>query len=194
MPRDFAIYGVHAAFWAAFGVTRLFRRKAPADSAPAVTEEKTAPHSRALLVLHMFAFGTMYFGLANAVIPDQVPERFPGQRIAGTIVIAAGAALASWALVWFRSWRFRAKLDAGHELATGGPFAWLRHPIYMALDLLAIGTALWCPTAVVAAGAILMVIGSDLRGRAEEKLLEEAFGDAYRAYRARTRRFLPGLY
>ena len=73
-------------------------------------------------------------------------------------------------------------------------FAWIRNPIYMALNLFAIGTALWCPTAIVGFGALLMLIGSDLRARAEEKLLEQSFGDAYRQYRAHTRRFLPGLY
>jgi protein-S-isoprenylcysteine O-methyltransferase Ste14 len=57
-----------------------------------------------------------------------------------------GAALMSWARVWFASWRFRAKVDASHQLATGGPFALLRHPIYMGLNLLALGSAVWDPT------------------------------------------------
>ncbi len=48
-----------------------------------------------------------------------------------------------WALDYFRSWRFRAKLDEGHQLATGGPFRLLRHPIYMGLNLLALGSAFW---------------------------------------------------
>ena len=39
-----------------------------------------------------------------------------------------------------------------------------------------------------------MVFGSDLRARAEEALLDKAFGSVYRDYRARTRRFLPGIY
>jgi protein-S-isoprenylcysteine O-methyltransferase Ste14 len=39
-----------------------------------------------------------------------------------------------------------------------------------------------------------MVLGSDLRGRAEEKLLARAFGDSYSSYRARTRRFVPNIY
>lgn len=39
-----------------------------------------------------------------------------------------------------------------------------------------------------------MVIGSDLRGRAEERILTEAFGAQYQDYIKRTRRFLPGIY
>ena len=99
-----------------------------------------------------------------------------------------------WALVYFRSWRFRATLDKGHQLATGGPFRILRHPIYMGLNLLALGSAIWIPTPVVWTAFVLMAIGSDLRARAEEPLLLKVFGSAYREYSARTRRFVPGIY
>jgi protein-S-isoprenylcysteine O-methyltransferase Ste14 len=133
-------------------------------------------------------------GVGAAVIPRRVPVWFPGQRIAGTLIIALGAWLMCWALVYFRSWRFRAKLDAGHELATGGPYALVRHPIYAGLNLLALGTAVWVPTPLTWIAVGLMVLGSDLRGRAEEGVLRQAFGDAYRDYCARTRRFVPGVY
>ncbi len=191
------IYGAHVAFWGAFAITRAIlagRDRAAGANAPVAAKTETAKFSRALVAFHMLAFGLMYFGLAQAVLPDRVPELFFGQRIAGALVIALGAAMACWALVWFRSWRFRARLDEGHELATGGPFAIVRHPIYLALDLLALGSALWVPTVLTWSACALMAIGSDLRGRAEEKLLAQAFGDAYRDYCKRTSRFVPFIY
>jgi protein-S-isoprenylcysteine O-methyltransferase Ste14 len=197
---DFGIYIVHAAFWSAFGgtliVLRSLERKGakPSSPVPLAKEEKTAPYSRALLAFHMLAFFTMYFGIGYAVIPGRVPIWFPGQRLLGFIVIALGAALMVWARVHFRSWRFRARLDTGHELITGGPFRFLRHPIYMGLNMLALGTALWIPTVLVWTAFVLMVIGSDLRARAEESLLDKAFGSVYHEYCTRTRRFLPGIY
>jgi protein-S-isoprenylcysteine O-methyltransferase Ste14 len=199
VSSDFAIFIVHWAFWGAFGLTRVIlrirdRKDGAADTAPILQQQTTAPFSRALVMLHGLAFAVMYFGIFNAVIPGRVPHWFPGQRLAGSLVIAGGAALMSWALVSFRSWRFRAALDQNHRLATGGPFRILRHPIYMGMNLLALGTALWVPTAIVWAGFVLMAIGSDLRARAEETLLAHAFGDLYREYCARTRRFVPGLY
>lgn len=197
---DFAIYAVHLAAWGAFGLTLLYLGRkgettATAD-APALQAQQaaTAPWSRALVMLHMIAFGVMYFGIANAVIPNRVPILFPLQRLAGALVIAAGAALMVWALVWFRSWRFRAKLDSGHQLATGGPFRFMRHPIYGGLNLLALGSALWVPTPILWVALALMILGGDLRGRAEEKVLTTAFGDEYRNYCARTKRFIPGIY
>ena len=200
MKLDFQIYTVHWMFWGAFGLTRgILRRRGRkdsrlADTAPVSPKENTAPFSRALLAFHALAFGLMYFGISIAVIPGRVPNWFPGQRVVGTLVIAAGAALMVWALVYFRSWRFRATLDQGHQLATGGPFRILRHPIYMGLNLLALGSALWVPTAIVWAAFVLMAIGSDLRARAEETVLKQAFGPSYREYCARTRRFIPGIY
>lgn len=196
MPhQDLALYAVHIAFWGAFGVTQLLVRRAPASAPPAESiPENAAPHSRLLLTFHMAAFALMYAGIGNAVLPDRVPEWFVGQRVVGTLVIALGAAVTCWALVYFQSWRFRAALTADHKLATGGPFHYVRHPIYLGLDLLALGSAIWVPTPILWVSVVLMVLGSDLRGRAEERLLTTRFGAEYTGYLARTRRFIPGVY
>jgi protein-S-isoprenylcysteine O-methyltransferase Ste14 len=158
------------------------------------TRSQTAPYSRALLGVHMFAFGAMYFGVGTAVLPNRVPGLFVGQSVVATVVIALGAWLMCWTLLYFSSWRFRAKLDEGHQLATGGPFRFVRHPIYMGLNLLALGTAVWIPTAILWASLLLVFAGSDLRARAEEKLLAQVFGDTHSAYCNHTSRFLPGIY
>lgn len=199
MRSDYLIYVVHAIAWGAFGITRLILRgldSAKSSSEPAFnsTAPRTAPFSRALVAFHMLGFGILYFGLGQAVIGGRAPQLFPFQRPVGTLVILAGAALMCWAMAYFRSWRFRAKLEAGHELATGGPFGLMRHPIYMGINLLALGTALWVPSAIEIIAAILLIAGSDLRARLEEKLLADAFGERYRIYMGRTKRFVPGIY
>jgi protein-S-isoprenylcysteine O-methyltransferase Ste14 len=193
---DFAIYPVHGAFWAAFGITQHFvgAGRAAATAAPAAAAPTTAKFSRAVLAVNFVAFGVMYMGIGSAVFSHRVAAWFPGQRIAGTLVMAAGAWVMCWSLLYFRSWRFRATLDAGHELATGGPYALVRHPIYAGLNLLALGSAIWIPSLLTWIAVLLMFIGSDLRGRAEEAVLTEAFGDRYREYRAKTKKFLPGIY
>jgi protein-S-isoprenylcysteine O-methyltransferase Ste14 len=195
---DLWLYAVHGAFWATFGLTKALARRpssaAPDANPPRAGTQATAAHSRSLVLVHMVAFGLMYFGVGNAVLPNRVPLWFPGQRMLGFLVITVGAAFMCWALLYFRSWRFRAQLDAGHELASGGPFRYVRHPIYLGLNLLALGTAIWVPTTLTWIATLMMVIGSDLRGRAEEGLLRQVFGDTYAAYCARTSRFLPGVY
>jgi protein-S-isoprenylcysteine O-methyltransferase Ste14 len=197
---DFAIYAVHTGFWWAFMLTRILLRRrdrnqgSVAEPAAKSANEIAAPFSRALLAFHALAFTAMYVGIGIAVLPHRVPSWFQGHRIAGTLVIAVGAALVVCALVSFRSWRFRAAVDSHHQLATGGPFRLLRHPIYMGLNLLALGSAIWVPTVIVWVAFALMAIGSDLRARAEETLLTKIFGETYRKYSARTRRFVPGIY
>jgi protein-S-isoprenylcysteine O-methyltransferase Ste14 len=195
MRTDLWLYVVHLAFWASFWLGRSLLRgdsAAPASATAATAAE--APRSRALIGLHMVGFFFLYFGVGSTVIPGRVPEVFGGQRLAGAVIIACGAGIATWAMTAFRSWRFRAALTPGHELATTGPFAVVRHPIYLALDLLALGTALWVPHPVVIAGVALILAAGDLRARAEERLLDQAFGAAWADYRARTSRFVPGLY
>jgi len=64
----------------------------------------------------------------------------------------------------------------------------------MGLNLLAVGTAVWIPTPIILAATALMIVGGDIRARAEEGILLAAFGDAYRDYAARTKRFFPGIY
>jgi protein-S-isoprenylcysteine O-methyltransferase Ste14 len=196
----FGIYVAHVAFWIAFVVARLIARASPRekqDVAPGTaraTEQDSAPYSRLLVSFHMVGFGILYFGIGGAVFGGRPLALFESQRLAGSIVIGCGAALSCWALLYFRSWRFRAQLDVGHELATGGPYRFLRHPIYMALNLLALGSALWIPTLSVWVGFVFMVVGSDLRARSEEALLVRSFGERYASYCSRTRRFVPLLY
>jgi len=106
----------------------------------------------------------------------------------------AAAALLAWALLVFRSWRLLARIERGHQLCTTGPFRLVRHPIYLAFTLLAVGTFLWAPTVLVLVGVALVALTGDLRARTEERLLCEVFGDEYRQYQGRVPRTIPGLY
>jgi protein-S-isoprenylcysteine O-methyltransferase Ste14 len=142
----------------------------------------------------MLGLGVLYFGVGRAVYGPLPRRLFPSQPVAGMIVLVASIALVVWTLAVFRSWRLRASLDAEHELSTDGPFRFVRHPIYLAMDLLALGTLLWLPDPLVAIGTVLGVLGGDLRARAEEKVLLTVFGDRYREYGRRVKRFVPGVY
>jgi protein-S-isoprenylcysteine O-methyltransferase Ste14 len=199
---DFRIYYAHAGFWLAFAAGDLaarFARRPGRDVPPPTASVNTgnslrAPRANLLLAVHMLAFAVLYGAIGQAVLG--VHRHTPTRRAiaAGAVVILLGAILAAWARISFASWRFRAQLDAGHRLATGGPFRIVRHPIYAALDLLAIGTALWIGGAAAWVSVLLMAVAGDLRARAEEPLLQRAFGDEYDAYQRTTRRFIPGIY
>lgn len=193
-PTRGLIYVFHALFYGAMQLKRAPQASAAADASPA-PRPATARHARVLVALHGVAFAAMYYGIGQAVAaPARARVLWSPQPLAGGTVIVAGAAMVGWTMRVFRSWRFQARIDAGHRLSTDGPFAWVRHPIYAALDLLALGTLLWIPTPWTAAGLALMAVMGDVRARGEEEVLLAAFGDSYRQYRAKVRRFVPGVY
>jgi protein-S-isoprenylcysteine O-methyltransferase Ste14 len=198
------IYVAHALFWLVFAAANVYaRRRYPATATPDAAASSSsvagdtlrAKNASLLVWIHALAFAVLFYGVGRAVWNRDVPFHPPAWRVSvGVAIIAAGAALAFWARVSFASWRIRAQLDAGHRLATSGPFAMIRNPIYQAMNLLALGTAVWVNAPGAWLGVVLMAMGGALRARAEEPLLEQAFGEEYRAYRQRTWRFLPGLY
>src|SRR5437868_4605452 len=196
---DLRIYLAHAVCWLAFAVgdiaARFRFRRTASISAPSMDASRLAPlrapRARLLVGAHMVAFALLYTGVERAVFRVGMPAIPPFLRLAGALLILGGGALMCCARLAFASWRFRAQIDLGHQLATGGPFRLIRHPIYTGLDLLAFGTALWIPTPLVWLGTLVMTVVGDLRARAEELLLERAFGDTYREYRYRTSRFIP---
>jgi protein-S-isoprenylcysteine O-methyltransferase Ste14 len=185
------IYAFHSLFWVTFIARRLGAYGTPGSTGPAAAETKTAPFSRALVLFHVFGFFVLYTSIRLALFTDVATDL---GRAIGAALLVSGAALVTWALLVFRSWRLRAEIGEGHEMVTKGPYAWIRHPIYAGNNLLALGTLAWFPTWPIAAAVALVALGGQLRARAEEQVLIASFGDAYRAYMARTKRFVPFVY
>jgi protein-S-isoprenylcysteine O-methyltransferase Ste14 len=197
MQHDLGIYIAHAGFFLSFVIARRIAALAPRDQGDArvVSSQATAaPASRILFIAHIGAFFLLYLGIAAAVFGLPPRVLFPPQIVIGLLLIVIGAVLSCWTLLYFRSWRFRAAVGVGHELATGGPFRILRHPIYLSLTLLALGTALWHPTPFIWVSFVILALLSDLRARAEETLLLRVYGETYAKYCERTRRFIPAIY
>ena len=79
-----------------------------------------------------------------------------------------------------------------HEMVTGGPYRYARHPMYTAILAILVGWSLLLGSwllALLTALYVLLIMG--VRTPREEAMLLDKFGDAYRAYMGRTRRFWP---
>jgi protein-S-isoprenylcysteine O-methyltransferase Ste14 len=80
-----------------------------------------------------------------------------------------------------------------HELVTGGPYRWVRHPLYT------VGSSFFASLSLVAANwfmglaTVVVLVTLLVRLPKEEEKLIERFGDEYRAYMKRTGRLLPHI-
>lgn len=94
-----------------------------------------------------------------------------------------------------KEWSLTARVVEGHKLATRGPYAFVRHPIYTGMlgMLLATGlvTSYW-PALVIA--LVVFFIGTIIRVRIEEGLLRETFGSEFDEYANRVSTIVPGIY
>ncbi|MGA9585428.1 MAG: isoprenylcysteine carboxylmethyltransferase family protein [Terracidiphilus sp.] len=162
----------------------------PRKRAAGAKKAESAPASRWGIILVMLGFACIW-----AFIRPVGFEKSTASLIASMILGPP-----SVVLVWMatrhldKQWRFEAALSEDHKLITTGPYRWLRNPIYASMlgMLLATGFAkTWRPLLV--AGVALFVIGTEIRVRAEEKLLAARFGEEFARYRAATPAYLPFL-
>lgn len=114
---------------------------------------------------------------------------------AGAFALLCGAyALATWALLSNPYAAGAAVLQPGQSPATGGPYAKLRHPFYLAAvaAFLATPAALGSPSGFVPAG--LIAAGVIARTALEDRLLRRGL-PGYAGYAARVPyRLLPGIW
>jgi protein-S-isoprenylcysteine O-methyltransferase Ste14 len=94
-----------------------------------------------------------------------------------------------------RFWSVTLEIRQTHQLVTTGMYRNVRHPMYAAFFLWAIAQAMLLPN-WIAGPAGLLGFGTlfALRVGREERMMEATFGDAYRAYAARTWRVVPGVF
>jgi len=119
------------------------------------------------------------------------------------LLFVLGILIAATALIMFRlthkalgrMWSVSLQLKEDHRLITTGIYGQLRHPMYTAFWLMALAQALLLPNWVAGlAGLVGFGFLFFSRIGPEERLMEEAFGEEYGAYKRRTKRVIPFVY
>lgn len=142
----------------------------------------------------LFVAGFLAGLLADGVVPVGVlgPARRGLAVTGGWGSITAGLLVMLWGLATFvRSRTAVMPHLPASRLVTTGPYRFSRNPMYVGLTLTYVGLALLIDTAwplfllpVVVTLLMIVVV------RREERYLDRAFGDDYRAYRRRVRRWI----
>jgi protein-S-isoprenylcysteine O-methyltransferase Ste14 len=132
--------------------------------------------------------------LAGALVPSPALDAAP-VRAAAVALYALGVAGTLWAqLAMGESWRIGVDGTARTPLVSGGPFRWVRNPIYAAMAVATLGLALLVPNAASLLALVALVAAVEIQvRRVEEPYLARVHGEAYLRYAARTGRFLPGV-
>lgn len=120
-------------------------------------------------------------------------ELDPALRYVGIAIAVAAALFAAWAM-WSlgRSYGIRMDVFEGHTLKTDGPYAFVRHPMYLGIVLFHIGASLALQSPLLLAMTALIIVPfTAIRIVAEEKVLRHAFGERYVRYAERVPALIP---
>jgi protein-S-isoprenylcysteine O-methyltransferase Ste14 len=146
------------------------------------------------IVLQSLGFPIAGFGLVRPTL-----EPLSAAGLAGTaaVLLLTGGAIALFASSSHelgRNWSLVARTRSDHQLVRTGPYARVRHPIYlgMLLFLLALAVALGHWLQLIVAVPVFLA-GTSIRTRTEDGLLEDSFGEQFRAYRKATPALIPKL-
>lgn len=112
------------------------------------------------------------------------------------VLFLGGTTLGVWAVCAMRRsrWNIRPDVPERGLLVTNGPYAFIRHPMYMAVLLTAGALFLELPTAPRLVALAILFVNLNIKYRYEEHLLTLAFPNRYLAYRARTKALIPFVY
>lgn len=126
------------------------------------------------------------------------------ERMGGVVTVPAAVRLAGLVLAWTGvalhlvgrralgpAWSAPVSVRTGQAVVDRGPYAVVRHPLYAAALLLAVGTVLAHPSTATLCLAVGLAAGIATKIRVEERALRAVCGDAYARYAARVPALVP---
>jgi protein-S-isoprenylcysteine O-methyltransferase Ste14 len=114
-----------------------------------------------------------------------------GRQSVADGLLVAGTGWALWSLRCLG--RNLSVFAQARELADGGPYRWIRHPLYAGEIVSSLGLALAAGTVAAFALWLALCAMQGYRVLREEQLLLQALPQ-YRSYRSRTAALFPGLF
>jgi protein-S-isoprenylcysteine O-methyltransferase Ste14 len=190
IPISVAQYAAFAASGLVFFyfLIRAFSRRSPESGA------KRDPRSRAGIIIQAVGIALVGFGPVRLTLSSASPAGLAGTAAVLLLMGGAIALFATSSRELGKNWSLVARMRSDHELVRTGPYARIRHPIYlgMLLFLLALAVALGHWLQLIVALPVFLA-GTTIRTRLEDGLLEQQFGEKFRDYRSSTPALIPKL-
>lgn len=138
----------------------------------------------------LFGSASHAIGLAGVALHPLADAPFQ-LRLAGLGMALLGSLLTVFAQSDMgRCWRVGVPEAVPDALVTTGLFGVSRNPVFLGMLMLAVGLALALSSAVMIVCAAAFCLACEIQVRDEERLLENAFGAEYAAYRQSVRRWI----
>jgi protein-S-isoprenylcysteine O-methyltransferase Ste14 len=158
------------------------------------TQERT--DVRARIVYGLFTVAGFYLMFGSGV-----PEGWLRMRLyaradwideLGVGLTVLGLAFAIWARIYLgRNWSGSVQVKVGHELMRGGPYRWVRHPIYTGLLVAIVGTGLVRGQVSGVLAFAVLLAGFWVKLGIEEQMMRKTFGETYEEYARKTGALVP---
>lgn len=145
--------------------------------------------------------GLIAFFVGFAIIGSLADILISNVESAARTAVGVGGFMAASVIFWFglrtiRSSRFSVAFAAqsATQILTHGPYRWVRHPFYACYMLGWASAAIYTQSLLsLCLFAFIVALYTVASEREERFLLASPFGAQYAEYRARTKRFIPGV-
>lgn len=160
--------------------------------------KRASGHAKAVRAIGSW-WGILLVGLSFGLVwtyfrPNQFEK--PAVSLIASMLLGPPSVALAWASTRHlgKQWRYEAALSEDHELVQTGPYRWLRHPIYASMLGMILTTGFcwtWWPMFVAA--IVVFIAGTEIRIRAEDRLLAARFQERFASYRSRVPAYIPFL-
>jgi protein-S-isoprenylcysteine O-methyltransferase Ste14 len=132
--------------------------------------------------------------VSDAVEPVEALDR-TAVHVVGIALYALGLGWIVFSQQWMgRSWRIGVDERERTQLVTGGPFRFVRNPIFTGMIALSAGLALLVPSVVSFVALAVLIVSLEVQIRlVEEPYLRRVHGQGYERWAQHTGRLVPGL-